>query len=96
MQFWLQLDHSVHLLQPPSTRKMFEASSPHIVSVILTRAILQFALVALFVESAEVNGGAAGLLYFSLLMNTEAVSLVAKLSLPAGCGALRPTAPGPG
>ena len=88
MQFWLQFDHSVHLPQPPSTTKIFVAGSPHIVLVILTSAILQFAFVTLLVESVEVNGGTAGLLYFSLLMNTEAGSLVAKPSLPAGCGAL--------
>ena len=67
---------------------MFVASSHHFALVILTSAILQFALVALLVESVEFNGGAARLLYFSLLLNTEAGSLVAKPSLPAGCRTL--------
>ena len=83
------------MLQPPSTTDKFVAgsSSDQIVLIILTRTILQFALVALFVESVEVNGGAAGLIYFSLLVDTEARSIVASLSLPAGGRALRPDGP---
>ena len=86
------------MLQPPSTTNKFVASrtSDEIVLIILTWTILQFALVALFVESVEVNGGAAGLVYFSLLVDTEARSIVASLSLPAGGGALRPDGPGAG